>query len=244
MTMSNYERAARIDLAAAFRLAARFGYEEGVANHFSVALDDDGSTFLVNPHGLHFSEVRASDLIVVDKEGNVLAGDGALDRTAFCIHSRVHLTRPDARCVLHTHMPYATALAAVEGFRLEPVHQTSLRFHERVAYDDGYTGLALEVEEGDRMCRALGEKEVLFLANHGVIVAAPTVADGFDTLYFLERACQTQWLALATNLPLRRVTPDVAAATRDAWLAAPDPGAMHFAALKRMLDRESQDYAD
>jgi ribulose-5-phosphate 4-epimerase/fuculose-1-phosphate aldolase len=195
---------ARVDLAAALRLAARFDLHEGIDNHFSYALPGMDDRFLLHPYGLHWSEVTAAEIMVVDQEGRVLEGEGEVEVSAFAIHSRIHLQHPRARCVLHTHMPYATALTAVEDGRLEPVNQNSLRFYGDVAYDDDYGGLANDVEEGDRIAAALGDKRIAFLANHGVIVVGATIAGAFDDLYFLERACRLQVLAMATGRPLKR----------------------------------------
>ena len=234
---------ARGDLAASLRLAARFDLHEGIDNHFSLAVSAKGDRFLVNPYGPHWSEVTASHLLLVDDEGNVLEGTLPLDPTAFHIHSRLHLQVPQARCVLHTHMPYATALTSVEGARIEPINQNALRFWNTVAYDDRYNGLVLDDDEGDRLCRAIGNKSVLFLANHGVIVTGSTVAEAFDTLYFLERTCQNQILAMSTGLPLKRVPEDVAERTASRISQASDAAAAHFAALRRLLDRDAPDYA-
>src|SRR5919204_1338543 len=140
------ERAARIDLAAAFRLAVRLDLHEGVCNHFSVMLpriENEGQRFLLNRYGLHWSEVSASNLLALDAEGRVLGGDGEYEKTAFYIHSRIHLGNPHAACVLHTHMPYATALTLLEDGRLEMVEQNALRFHDEIAYDDTYNGLVV-----------------------------------------------------------------------------------------------------
>src|SRR5438105_13639403 len=177
------EQAARVDLAAAFRLAVRLDLHEGVCNHFSVMLP--GGRFLLNAYGLHWSEVTASNLLALDAEGRVLAGDGEYEKTAFCIHSRIHVANPHAACVLHTHMPYATALTLLEEGRLEMVEQNALRFHDDIAYDDTYNGLVVDNAEGDRLARVLGSKRVMFLANHGVIVVGAAVAEAFDSLYSL-----------------------------------------------------------
>lgn len=234
---------ARIELAAALRLAARFDLHEGIDNHFSLAVSAAGDRFLVNPYGPHWDEIRASDLLLVDDAGRVLEGSLPLDETAYHIHARLHLQVPQARCVLHTHMPYATALTSVDGGRIEPINQNALRFLDSVAYDDRYNGLVLDPEEGDRLCRAMGNKSVLFLANHGVIVTGATVAEAFDTLYFLERTCRNQILAMATGLPLKRVAASVAERTA-ARIAEPSHAAStHFAALRRLLDRDAPDYA-
>ena len=236
------ERAIRVDLAAAFRLAVRLDLHEGVCNHFSVMLPD-GKRFLLNRYGLHWSEVTASNLLALDAEGRILEGEGEFEKTAFYIHSRIHLANPRATCVLHTHMPYATSLTLLEGGRLEMVEQNALRFCDDIAYDEVYNGLVVDNAEGDRLARALGGKRVMFLANHGVIVVGPTVAEAFDSLYYLERACRLQVLARSMGGQLKPVRPEVA---RDAYrmmLAdAPKYAGAHFEALKRILDREEPAY--
>jgi ribulose-5-phosphate 4-epimerase/fuculose-1-phosphate aldolase len=235
--------AARIDLAAAFRLAVRMDLHEGVCNHFSVMLPD-GKRFLLNRYGLHWSEVSASNLLALDAEGNVLQGEGEFEKTAFCIHSRIHLAAPRAACVLHTHMPYATALTLLENGRLEMAEQNALRFHGDIAYDDTYNGLVVDTAEGDRLARVLGDKRVMFLASHGVIVVGPSVAEAFDLMYYLERACRLQVLARSTGLPLRKVRDEVVRETHRMILAdAPKYAGAHFSALKRILDREEPDYS-
>ena len=148
--------AARVDLAAAFRLAVRLDLHEGVCNHFSYMLPGDGEAVPLNRFGLHWSEVTASNLLMLDAEGRVLQGDGEFEKTAFYIHSRIHLANPAAACVLHTHMPYATALTLIESGRLEMVEQNALRFHDDIAYDDTYNGLVVDDAEGDRLARVLG----------------------------------------------------------------------------------------
>jgi ribulose-5-phosphate 4-epimerase/fuculose-1-phosphate aldolase len=232
----------RVELAAAFRWAARLGFHEGVCNHFSVAISDSGDSFLVNPHGMHFSRIRASDLLLVEPDGSVTGGGEAPEPTAFFIHSRLHRGVPQARCILHCHMPYATALTTLEGGRLEPVNQNGLRFFERIAYDDDYNGLALDDGEGDRICAALGNHQVMFMANHGVTVTGHSVAFAFDTMYYLERACQNQVLAMSTGRPLKRVPDDMARKVAQ-QIAQEDNSGRHFAELMRILDREEPDYA-
>jgi ribulose-5-phosphate 4-epimerase/fuculose-1-phosphate aldolase len=241
--MDNRERDGRVELAAAFRLAVRCGFHEGVCNHFSLALSDDGREFLVNPHGHHFGELRARDLLRVNVDGKVLAGDGEVEGSALYIHGRMHVARPDLCCILHTHMPYATALTSIEGARLEPINQNALRFSGRIAYADHYGGLALDAAEGDRLAATLGDKRVLFMANHGVITTGRTVAAAFDDLYYLERACQNQVLAMATGRPLKRVPAAEVERTRAEFDLYEEQAALHFTALKRMLEREEPDYA-
>ena len=241
------ERQARIDLAASLRLAVFNGFHEAIDNHFTLTVPGKPDRFYLNPYGMHWSEVRASDLLEVDVEGNVVAGEGIADRTAMCIHGPVH--KRGFACVLHTHMPYATALTQLEDMTLEMVGQNALGFYGEVAYDYDYNGLALDMAEGERMADILGTKTVLMLANHGVLVCGKSVADAFNTLYFLERACTTQILAMSTGKHMRQVKPDVVVATRAQFGAtglAPGQNQydFHFAALKRQLDRREPDYAE
>jgi len=234
---------ARIDLAAAFRLAARFGFHEGICNHFSLAMPNEADRFLLNPYGKHWSELGASDLLVVDGNGKVMAGHGTAEPTAFFIHSRIHRGNRGAACVMHTHMPHATALTMLAHGRLDWISQTSARFYDRVAYDDEYNGLVLDEAEGDRIAATLGDKNVLFLANHGVIVTGDTVAQAFADLYYLERVCQLQILAYQAGRPLRRLTHDTLRSTARQMMADRQSAHEHFAALKRVLDRDEPDYA-
>jgi len=230
--------AQRVDLAAALRGAARHGLNEGVCNHFSVEVGED--RYLINPQGLHWSEVTAGDMLLIDGEGRVIEGRHPLEPTAFFIHSRIHRHNRHARAVLHTHMPYATALTLVQGARLEWCNQNVLRFWDRVAWDDTYNGLALDAAEGDRIASQLAGKDVMFMASHGVTVVGRSLAWAFDDLYYLERACMFQVIATqaAAGRPLRRV-PDAVCARVAAQIegerAQSDLG---FASLKRLLDRD------
>jgi ribulose-5-phosphate 4-epimerase/fuculose-1-phosphate aldolase len=236
------DHAVRADLAAAFRLAVRMDLHEGVCNHFSAMLNP--SRFLLNRYGLHWNEVTASNLLCLDASGTLLEGEGEVEKTAFYIHSRIHLAHPRAKCVLHTHMPYATCLTLLAQGRLEMVEQNALRFDDEIAYDDVYNGLVVDDAEGDRLAAALGEKRVLFLANHGVIVVGESVAEAFDALYYLERACRLQVLARSMGGPLRSVRPQVVRETHAMLVAdAPKYAHAHFAALKRILEREEPEYS-
>ena len=165
--LRNDIRQARVDLAAAYRLANRFGLNEGIDNHFTLMLPGSRDRFLLNAFGLHWSEVTASNLMVVDAEGRVVEGEGEVETTAFCIHAPIHLASERAACILHTHMPYATALSMLEDGRLEPASQNALRYWNDVAYDEDYNGLALATEEGKRLAALLADKRVLLMANHG-----------------------------------------------------------------------------
>ncbi len=232
---------ARIDLAAAFRWAVRHGLHEGICNHFSMDVGD--RQFLVNRYGMHWSEITASSILLADFEGQVLEGDGEVEPTAFFIHSRIHKACPHATVVMHTHMPYATALTLCENGRLEPCEQKALRFQQHIAYDEDYNGLALDMDEGDRIAAGLGNKSILFMASHGVVVTGKTVAAAYDDLYYLERACQVQVLARQTGLPLRRLPEPVVDRTMQQSSGERISVPMHFASLKRILDREEPDYA-
>ncbi len=238
----------RRDLAAALRWAARLGFNEGVDNHFSVAVAGEdgvvrGDRFLINPYGWHWSEITASSIPLCDVDGKVLEGDQAVEDTAFYIHSRVHLNVPSATVALHTHMPYATALTLLEGGRLEMCEQNALSFDERIAYDDDYGGLALDCEEGDRLAAKMGNKSTLFMASHGVLVTGPSVAEAFNDLYYLERAAMFQVLARSTGGSLRKVSDHVRATVKQQYAAERTKVAeRHFTALKRILDREEPAY--
>jgi ribulose-5-phosphate 4-epimerase/fuculose-1-phosphate aldolase len=198
--------ALRADLALALRAAAHHGLSEGVCNHFSVEVPGDGSKFLINPRGLHWSEVRSADIVLVDAQGNRLAGRHMVEPTAMFIHAAVHRIARHA-CVMHTHMPYAMALTLTQARALDPaLSQTAMRFHGRLAIDAEYNGLALDAQEGERIARAMGVADVAFLANHGVIVCGARVDHAFDDLYYLERACMAQVLAQSTGQPLAPAT--------------------------------------
>jgi ribulose-5-phosphate 4-epimerase/fuculose-1-phosphate aldolase len=244
LNMSETEWSLRVDLAAAFHLAVANNLHEAIANHFSAVLPD-GQHFLVNPFGLHFSEITASNLIVCDFNGNVIRGEGEPSPSAHHIHAPIHRLIPRARVLLHTHQPYATALTMIEGGRLEWALHTSCRFYERVAYDTDYDGVAFSDSVGERMAAVLGDAEVLFLGNHGVITAASTVAQAFDDLYFIERVAQTQILAMSTGRPLTRLDPElirkVASQTRHERF---ELGYIerHFASQKRLLDAAGSSY--
>jgi ribulose-5-phosphate 4-epimerase/fuculose-1-phosphate aldolase len=233
---------ARMDLAAALRWAARLGLSEGICNHFSLAVPGSEDRFLINPQGLHWSEITPGDLVVIDPDGVVVEGKHPVEATAFFIHSRIHQSKPSAACVMHTHMPYATAIAVRDGGRLEWASQNALRFYGRVAYDEFYNGLVLDAEEGDRVCAQLGNADALFLANHGVIVCGETVAQVFDDLYYLERACMAQVLAESGGRALRLVPESVAAMTGRQIAADKVQPKLHLEALKRILDREDPDW--
>ena len=246
MSDTPQEASTRIDLAAAFRWAARLGMHESIANHFSAAVSDDGKRFVLNPMGAHFSRIRASDLLLLDAgDPHETRGPRAPDPTAWYLHAELHQRLPQARCILHTHMPHATALCCLQDFEFLMLDQNACRFHNRIAYDRDYSGMALESSEGARVAGLLGDgKSVLFMGNHGVIVVAESVAQAFDELYYLEKAAQLQVLALSTGRPLALIPESVAALAGAQWNNYPTRfSELHFQALKDILDEQEPDYA-
>jgi ribulose-5-phosphate 4-epimerase/fuculose-1-phosphate aldolase len=248
ISRSEAERQARIDLAACHRLAARFGFNEGIDNHLTMLVPGRSERFYLAPFGLLWSEVKASDLLELDFSGKVVAGRGLVEDTALYIHLSVHRLLPAARCVLHTHMPYATALGMLEDPRLEMAGQNALGFHHDIAYVE-YNGLAFDYSEGERLARAMGSRSVLMLRNHGVLVIGGSAAQAFERLYFLERACQSQILALSSGRPLHVLPQSLIEATAAQFRSGDKVGGaerteLHFQALKRMLDRTEADYAN
>ncbi|OLO03567.1 aldolase [Salinicola socius] len=236
---------ARRDLAACFRMAAALGMGEGICNHFSAMVPGRDDLFLVNPYGWAFEEITASSLLICDLHGRVLAGDGVPEATAFHIHARLHLRKSGARAAFHTHMPHATALTMTAGDPLLWAGQTSLKFYGRTAVDEHYNGLALDSAEGDRIASAMGDADIVFLRHHGVIVTAPTIAEAWDDLYFLERAAEVQLKAMGSGREVLSVDPDVAARTA-AQMREEDPESArrHLISVRRRLEREAPAYAD
>lgn len=232
---------AKADLAAALRLAVHFGFEEGICNHFTYAIPGRSDLFLLHRYGKHWGQMCASDILLLNAEGQVLEGEGRAEDTAFYIHSRIHLMHPHARAVLHTHMPYATALTCLEDQRLLPLSQTACKFYNEVAYDPDYNGLALDAEEGDRLAKALGNKRIAFLANHGVIVVAESIARAFEDLYYLERAAELQVKAFSSGKPLKLISDNVAGMTKS-QMEQCNMSRDYFAAVKELLAGQTPDY--
>lgn len=240
----------RIDLAAAQRLAVLHDLTEGIYNHFSLTVPGRDDRFYVSPLGLHWSEITASSLLTVGFDGNVLDGTGPLQRSAFCIHAPIHKRHAKHAAVLHTHMPYVTALTRLKDQRLLPIGHTEAQLIQQIAYDEDYTGLARDPAEGERLADVLGEKTILFLAHHGVVVTGRTVAEAYDRIYQLEKAARLQLFALWTGQPIRYLTPEQEAlvhrqitgtALTNGGISGPE---LHFNALKRVLDRENPGYRD
>ena len=235
-------RQARIDLAAALRAAALYGFNEGIDNHFSYAVPGTDDLFLLNPYGPDWSELTASDLLVVDSDGNVVEGDGEWEITAFMIHRGAHRARASARCVFHTHMPWATAVSTTQGGFNTKLSQAAMEFHGQVA-NLGYGGLAHGQDEGDRIGAAVDERtNVLMLENHGVIVIGNDAAEAWSRLYFLERACQVQVLAQSTGQRLIDVPDETVRRTAAQYTDNTDATRKLFDSVKRRLDRECPGY--
>jgi len=228
-------KALRQDLALALRAAEHHGLAEGVCNHFSVALPGESDLFLLNPRGLFWGEVQADDIVLVNGHGDRLAGRHDIEPTAMFIHAAIHrISRK--RCVLHTHMPYATALSLTQAGALDTtLSQNAMRFHQRVVVDAAYNGFAFDHEEGERIAYAMNDADIVFLGNHGVVVCNDRIDYAYDDLYYLERACQAEVLARSSGLPLRTASSKVAAKVCEQLEADRMQSEFFFEALRRKL---------
>jgi ribulose-5-phosphate 4-epimerase/fuculose-1-phosphate aldolase len=234
----------RRDLAAAFRWFARLGMAESVANHFSVAVSPDGTQFLMNPCRRHFSQIKASELLLLSaNDPTTLEQPNAPDPTAWYLHAGVHARVPHARCIMHLHSKYATALGCLQDSTLYPIDINAARFFGRVAVDPEFAGMALSNDEAQRQARLLVEgKSVLLMANHGVMVVGTTVAAAFDELYYFERAAELLLTCYASGKPLRFMPEAVAELTRRQWQEYTGFAADHLNAVKEILDAEEPEY--
>ena len=238
------ERQLRIDLAAAFRMVARLGMHEAVANHFSAAVSADGRKFLMNPKWRHFSRIKASDLVLFDLDDAAgVKNRPDVDPTAWAIHGQMHRRLPRARVVMHLHPPFATTIAALADPGVKPIDQNTARYFNRLAIDDSYAGMADSEQEGERLARLLGNRSRLMMGNHGVLVTADTVGEAFDDIYTLERACQVLVQAYSTGRPLKVLPDAVAESTAQDWEQITDFSISHFEEMKRVLDDEDPSYA-
>ncbi len=234
---------ARVDLAAAHRLAARYGFDDGIWNHFTLMVPGETDKFFVKPHGLLMSEVTASNLIIASFDGKVVGGQGTIETTAYCIHSEIHRMHATAACVLHCHPQHATWLCNTAPGRLLNCHQDLLSFDGQVAYDDTFPGSGATVEEGRRIAAASGGKSLLMSASHGLTAMSPSVAEAWYDLYYFERACKAMYMIVSSGLPMRIVAQDIV----DDSVARgkkykKEAAEMTYAAQKRTLDRDQPDY--
>src|ERR1700738_902294 len=251
-SLENYsaeEWQARVDLAAAHRLAFMHGFSEGIFNHLTLTVPGRSDRYYQIPFGMHWSEVTASSFMAIGiDDGKVRRGTGDVERSCYCIHAPIHKALPQAGAVFHTHMPFASALTRLEDPRIKEIGQTEVGLMDLIAYDDNYAGPAFEPEEGERLARVLGNKTVLFMATHGVTTVGQSVADAYDRLYYLERAAQVQLYAMWTGQPLKQLPETVVEKTKrdiggNRFYDGPSPAQRHFDALKRILDRQEPDYA-
>ena len=231
------------DLAAVFRWTARLNMNEGIANHFSVCLPNSNN-FYVNGSGLHFSSIRASDMVLVDqnKIEEIKKRPELVDPTALNIHGTIHRKIPHARCILHVHSKYATVLSTLKDPTLKPIDQNTMRFYNRVAIFNDFGGLGFE-DESNKMAVAIGNNRSMLLANHGILTVGETVAQAFDELYYFEKACETYITALSTNKELNEVESNIAEKTAQEWENYPvNMGEQHLKEIRKILDKEDSGY--
>ena len=234
----------RCDLAAAYRLVAHFDMDDLIFTHLSARLPGKEHRFLLNPYGLMFDEITASSLVVVDPEGHAIEKEeeSKINNAGFTIHSAVHMSRDDAQCVMHTHTTASMAVAAQDQGLL-PLNQMSMAFHGGVAYHD-YEGIALDLDERERLVRDLGDKDVMILRHHGLLTVGRTVAEAFLNIYYMEQSCRLQIAATSGGQKVTVPSDDVAAHTAAQFNRNPaTKGQRPWAALRRRLDRISPDYA-
>jgi ribulose-5-phosphate 4-epimerase/fuculose-1-phosphate aldolase len=240
---------ARVDLAAAHRMAVMHGFHEGIFNHLTLVVPGKSDRYYQIPFGLHWSEVKASSFMEVGiEDGVVKRGAGDVERSCYCIHAPIHKALPQAAAVFHTHMPFASALTRLEDPRIKEIGQTEVGMMGTIAYDDEYTGPAFEPEEGERLAKVIGDKTILFMANHGITTVGESVAEAYDRLYYIERAAQVQIYAMWTGQRLKKLPEPVVEKTKSdiggaRYYTGLSPAERHFDALKRILDRQEPDYA-
>ncbi|MDO7641325.1 MAG: class II aldolase/adducin family protein [Reinekea forsetii] len=237
------EQDLRVDLAAAFRLIHELDMHESVANHLSAAVSEDGKQFLMNQRWMHFSNVTASNLQLLDSDdATVMDSDQAPDASAWTIHGNVHRVLPDAKVIMHLHPTYATVLSTLKDPRILPIDNNTARFYGRIAYDTNFGGIATSDEEGKRIVQTFAGKKALMMGNHGVTVIGESVAEAFESLYYLEIACKTMVLAYATGQELNVLPHELALETAESWDAFRGTAFAHFEQLKANLDRKDSSY--
>ena len=237
--MDDTELKARQDLAAAYRLADYFGFSEGIDNHLSLSLPNEDDKYLLIPYGLHWSEVTASSLLIVNGEGEKISGEGYAEPTAFLIHGAVHRANNKNKCVMHTHMESALAITMLEKGRLLMADQNACRFYNNISYLDEYEGLVLNKHTAKPIGDSMIEADILFLANHGIIVTGNSVYEAWESLYYLEKACRSQILAMSTGKKIKSINGQIAKKVADQVKAEACGESAnsfrHFEALKRLL---------
>jgi ribulose-5-phosphate 4-epimerase/fuculose-1-phosphate aldolase len=237
--------AERVDLAAAFRWTVKLNLHEAVANHFSLAVNDAGTRFLINPNGRHFARIRASDLVEIDADDPAtMSRPDAPDPTAWGLHGAVHRACPHAACVMHVHSMHATVLASLADSHLPAIDQNSAMFFGRHAVDEHYGGMAF-ADEAARCATLLADPRIttMVMGNHGVLVVGRTVAETFNRLTYFERAAETYIRALQTGRPLRVLPDAVAEKTAQEWESYPGFAEAHLREIKALLDEDGSTYA-
>ena len=236
----------RVDLAATFRWSVKMNWHEAVANHFSAAVNEDGTQFLMNRDQIHFSRVTASNLLLLDaNDPDTMKLPDAPDPTAWGLHSAVHRNCPHARVALHIHSKYATVLASLEDSSMPPIDQNTATFYDRIVIDEEFGGLAFE-EEGERCSQLFSDpkKKVMIMGNHGVMVIGQTVAEAFNRLYYFERAAENLITAYMTQKPLRLIPDHIAEQVAKDIENYPGQAERHMAEIKLLLDRDEPDYRE
>ena len=234
----------RAMLAASFRWAVRLNLHEGVANHFSLAINESGTEFLMNPNQRHFSQIRASELLLLNvHDESTMSRPNPPDATAWGLHGSIHRHCPEIKCLMHVHPVYSTVLASLADSRLPAIDQNTAAFFNRVVIDEHYGGLAL-AEEGKRCAEmiSLNPCQVLIMGNHGILVIGDTVDQAFNRLYYFERAAETYIKALWTGQSLRMMSDEMAEIVAQATETYYGPTYGHFKELVAILDREESDY--
>jgi len=232
----------RVDLAAAYRLVAHYGWDDLIFTHISARVPGSDHHFLINPYGQLFSEISASSLVKVDLDGNVIEETPYfINPAGFTIHSAIHAAREDVECVLHLHTVPGVAVSAQESGLL-PINQTAMLLNDEIAHHE-YEGVALLLDERPRLVADLGSKSAMLLRNHGTLTVGPSIPDAFLTMYFFERACATQIATLAGGTPLHWPADSVQEVVRRQAQAGTGPVArLAWSGLLRMLDRTDDSY--
>ena len=235
----------REDLAAAFQWTAHLNLHEGVANHFSLVVGDK-KKFLINPNQKHFSLIKASDILVLSiDEKKPFELPNAPDPTAWGLHSSIHKHVPHAKCMMHLHPIYSTALASLKDSYLKPIDQNTAMFFKRMIVDENFGGLSFE-DEGKRCSQFFNNPNIktLIMGNHGLLVIGDSVADTFNRMYYFERAAETYIKALQTNMPLRILSDEIAEKTANELENYPDQSKSHFSEIKKILENKKSNFRE
>lgn len=240
--MSDAEWQARLDLAACYRLVARSGWDDLIYTHISAAVPGPQKHFLINPYGMMFGEITASSLVKVDLDGHIVSETPyQINPAGFTIHSAVHAAREDVKCVLHLHTNAGVAVSSQKQGLL-PLNQTALVVYSDLAYHD-YEGIALDLDERERLVANLGSKNNLMLRNHGTLTVGHTVAAAYVRMFFLERACQMQIAAQAGGAELNLLSKAMQERVhKQVTTGSAGVGERDWPALLRLLDREDPSY--